>query len=86
MGSEGIGEALRMERERAGPCPVEHRPRQPPPQPMRAGGRHACGPRRLRHIAGREQGGEEKALPLRRPADAVGCGRIGVGLLVHRQG
>lgn len=78
-----------MERQRAIPCPVERRARQPLPQPMRAGARHARGAGGVRDIAGRKQGGEEKPLLVRRPAGAIGGswrggrGRMRGGVLVH---
>lgn len=78
-----------MERQRAVPCPIERRARQPLPQPMRAGTRHACGAGGVGDIACGEQGGEEKPLPVRRPAGAIGGegrggrGLMGGGVLVH---
>lgn len=78
-----------MERQRAVPCPVERRPRKALAQPMRAGARHTRGAGGVRDIAGGEQGGEEKPLPVRRPAGAIGegwrgaRGRMGGGVLVH---
>lgn len=89
IGGERIGQALRMERQRAIPGPVEGRAHEPPPQPMRAGPRHAGGAGGLRDVTGGEQGGEEEALPVRRPAGAgggcgrCGRGRMGCGVLVH---
>lgn len=78
-----------MERQRAVPCPVEWRARKALAQPMRAGARHARGAGGVRDIAGGEQRGEEKPLPVRRPAGAIdggwrgGRGRMGGGVLVH---
>lgn len=78
-----------MERQCALPCPVEWRARETLPQPMRARARHARGAGGVRDIVGGEQRGEEKPLPVRRPAGAIGGGwrggrgRIGVGVLVH---
>lgn len=78
-----------MERQCALPCPVERRPRKALAQPMRAGARHARGAGGVRDIAGGEQRGKEKPLPVRRPAGAIGGGgrggrgRMGGGVLVH---
>ena len=89
---EGIGQALRMKRQRALPGSVERRAREALPQPMRTGARHACIAGGVRDIAGGEQRGEEKPLLVRRPTGAIGGGgrggrggrgRMRGGVLVH---
>ena len=69
------------------PALVEHRPRQPPPQAMRAGGRHADATRGSGDGAGFEQGNEEAPLLGGRPVGAAGHGWRRRGeVLVHRKG
>lgn len=69
------------------PALVEYRPRQPPTQPMRAGGRHADAARGGGDGAGFEQGNEEAPLLGGRPVGAAGHGwRRRGGVLVHRKG
>lgn len=82
---EGIGHTLRIMGQRPVPALIEHRPRQPPPQAMRAGGRHADAARGGGDGAGFEQGNEEAPLLVGRPVGAAVRGRRG-GVLVHRRG
>ncbi len=59
-----------MEPQRMPPGQIERRAGQALAQRMRAGPRHAGGTRRAGDAAGFEQGGEEDALPGRRPMRA----------------
>lgn len=68
------------------PALVEHRPRQPPTQAMRAGGRHADAARGGGNSAGFEQDNKEAPLLGGRPVGAAGHGWRRGGVLVHRKG